>query len=273
MRKHRVLSSRNVATAACRSAANCDGFVERVRNETGINMEIIPADEEARLTLAGCSPLLHPEKPYALVFDIGGGSTEVAWTAIDANGVPRVLDVISICSGVVTFCERFGGDVTSPETFAAMSNEIQNDLAAFEARNNIAAEIVNGTVQMLGTSGTVTTLGAAYLELPYYNRSRVDGLELDFDDVFRVSDRLAATDFATRAANGCIGPTRADLVVPGCAILDAICALWPVGRLRIADRGIREGLLLELIAENRRTRSNNTKNRPQKNQAQSREQA
>jgi exopolyphosphatase/guanosine-5'-triphosphate,3'-diphosphate pyrophosphatase len=254
MKRHGVIKSRNVATAACRSAANCDGFVDRVLNETGIAIEIIPADEEARLTLAGCSPLLNPNKPYALVFDIGGGSTEVAWTVVDADGAPQVLDVISICSGVVTFCERFGGDKTSPEIFAAMSNEIKSDLAGFEARNNIAQEITKGTVQMLGTSGTVTTLGAAYLELPYYNRSRVDGLELDFSDVFTVSNRLSKTDFATRAANGCIGKARADLVVPGCAILDAICRLWPVGRLRIADRGIREGLLLELIAENRQSR-------------------
>ncbi|MCW9033562.1 MAG: Ppx/GppA family phosphatase [Rhodospirillales bacterium] len=251
MERCKVVNSRNIATAACRGAANCDGFVDKVREKTGIEIEIIPAEEEARLTLAGCSPLLNDQKPYALVFDIGGGSTEVAWTKVNPNGSPEVLDVISICSGVVTFCERFGGDFIKPEVYATMSAEIRAELEPFEKKHNINAEIAAGTVQMLGTSGTVTTLGAAYLELPFYNRSRVDGLELDFSDVFRVSNLLAGTDFKTRAANGCIGPTRADLVVSGCAILDAVCTLWPVGKLRIADRGIREGLLHELISANK----------------------
>ncbi len=251
MQRCKVVSSRNIATAACRSAANCDGFVDRVRQETGIEIEIISPEEEARLTLAGCSPLLSKEKPYALVFDIGGGSTEVAWTKVSADGSPEVLDVISICSGVVTFCERFGGDFIKPEVYAAMSAEIRGELETFETKHNIGSEIANGTVQMLGTSGTVTTLGAAHLDLPFYNRSRVDGLVMDFSDVFTVSDKLAATDFETRAANGCIGPTRADLVVSGCAILDAVCRLWPVGKLGIADRGIREGLLHELIRADR----------------------
>jgi len=256
MKKHNVRATRNVATAACRSAANCEGFLDKVVSETGLEMEIIPPDEEARLTLAGCSSLLAPEPRNAIVFDIGGGSTEVAWVDLSESNAPRVRDVMSLCEGVVTFCEKYGGDRISPETYREMADEIKRQFTPFEEKNRIGDFIAQGQVQMLGTSGTVTTLGASYLDLPHYTRSKVDGLSMNFDDVIRTSQKLADTDFDTRAANPCIGPSRADLVVPGCAILEAICELWPVGRLRIADRGIREGIINELILANRRNRHN-----------------
>jgi exopolyphosphatase/guanosine-5'-triphosphate,3'-diphosphate pyrophosphatase len=124
-------------------------------------------------------------------------------------------------------------------------------LAPLEDRHGISREVAAGRVQMIGTSGTVTTLGAAYFQLKRYERTRVDGLELGFEDIATVSAALSGSDWAARAVNPCIGPDRADLVVPGCAILEAICRRWPVGRLRIADRGIREGLLMEMMIADR----------------------
>jgi len=254
MRHHNVRASRNVATAACRSAANCKGFLEKVIDETGLSVEIIPPEEEARLTLAGCAPLLAAEPANAIVFDIGGGSTEVAWVDLANRTTPKVRDVMSLCEGVVTFCEKYGGDRIAPATYRQMTEEIKRQFAPFEKANRIGELIAKNQVQMLGTSGTVTTLGAAYLKLPHYVRSKVDGLSMNFYDVKRVCRELADTDFHDRAANPCIGPSRADLVVPGCAILEAVCELWPVGNLRIADRGIREGIINELIFADRRDR-------------------
>ena len=254
MKKHKVRATRNVATAACRSAANCEGFIDKVDAETGLQMEIIPPDEEARLTLAGCAPLLTPKPHNALVFDIGGGSTEVAWVDLADINAPKVRDVMSLCEGVVTFCEKYGGDRIAPEVYREMTDAIKCQFTPFEEKNRIGKAIAEGQVQMLGTSGTVTTLGAAFLNLPHYTRSKVDGLSMNFEDVFKTSQVLARTDFHTRAANPCIGPSRADLVVPGCAILEAVCELWPVGRLRIADRGIREGIINELIIADRNNR-------------------
>jgi len=250
MRGHKVRATRNVATAACRSAANCEGFIDKVSSQTGLDLEIIPPEEEARLTLAGCAPLLEETPPNAIVFDIGGGSTEVAWVDLSDPTAPRVRDVMSLCEGVVTFCEKYGGDRITPKTYRAMTEEIKEQFMPFEKKNRIGDLIAKGEVQMLGTSGTVTTLGASYLELPYYTRSKVDGLSMSFEDVVRVSRLLADTDFKTRATNPCIGHSRADLVVPGCAILEAVCETWPVGTLRIADRGIREGIINELIRAN-----------------------
>ena len=100
---------------------------------------------------------------------------------------------------------------------------------------------------MLGSSGTVTTLAGVHLALPRYIRALVDGSTLTFDQIELVSRHLAGLDIKGRAANPCVGQERADLVLSGCAILDAICATWPIGRLRVADRGIREGILFELM--------------------------
>ena len=104
-----------------------------------------------------------------------------------------------------------------------------------------------GRVQMLGSSGTVTTLAGIHLALPRYTRALVDGSSLTFEQIAAVSAHLAGLDLAGRAASPCVGRERADLVLSGCAILDAICETWPVGRLRVADRGVREGILFDLI--------------------------
>ena len=250
----RVTRARYVATEACRRAENCGEFVSRVRERTGIEIEIISSDEEARLVVAGCAPLLDRRVPHALVFDIGGGSTELVWLAVprDPHLPPRVLDFLSLPNGVVTLTDRYGGREVSRATYDAMVTEMRESLRPFEERHRIAPQIARGTVQMLGSSGTVTTLAGIHLELPRYNRALVDGTALTFDCARAVSERLVSLGYAARAAHPCIGSDRADLVLAGCAILEAICQLWPVGRLRVADRGIREGILLGLLAARKR---------------------
>ncbi len=244
---HRVSRARTIATEACRRAGNGPDFMARVRGETGLDLEIITPEEEARLVVAGCSALLDPHVPNALVFDIGGGSTELVWLSVPpSGGAVTIIDSVSLPHGVVTLADRYGGREVSPETYAAMVAEIDAALADVDARNNIAARVAAGAVQMLGSSGTVTTLAAVHFRLPRYNRRRVDGATLSFDDLRRASRLLSSQSHEQRVRNGCIGIERADLVIGGCAILEAICNRWPVGKLRIADRGIREGILLNL---------------------------
>ncbi len=251
IRRAGVRRVRGIATEACRRAANAGTFLERVRATTGLVLEPISPKDEVRLTLAGCSPLLDPAYPYVLLFDIGGGSTEVSWIAQHPDREPEVLSMVSLPYGVVTFAERYGGDRVGVNAYAEMVGTVFDDLAPIEAERRIIHEVRDGRVQMVGTSGTVTTLAAAFLHLNRYDRAKVDGLDLGFRELTQVSAALAGSDFATRAANPCIGPERADLVVAGCAILDAVCRRWPVGRLRVADRGIREGLLMAMIREDR----------------------
>lgn len=247
-RRHGVTRMRGVATEACRRAANCDAFIGRVRAETGIALDIIGGDEEAELALAGCIPLLDGGARHALVFDIGGGSTELMFLGLAAPGEPDILDVTSLPCGVVTLSERHGGRDIPPQVYRTMVDDALSLLAPFEARNAIAARARAGGLQMLGTSGTVTTLAAVSLELPKYDRARVDGRWIAGEEIARTSDRLARMSYRERADHPCIKRGRADLVVAGCAILEAIMRRWPVGRVRIADRGLREGILLALMA-------------------------
>jgi exopolyphosphatase/guanosine-5'-triphosphate,3'-diphosphate pyrophosphatase len=246
----RVATGRYVATEACRQAANCGAFLARVREEIGIEIEIISSTEEARLVVTGCAPLLDPRIPYAIVFDIGGGSTEIVWLRLwggGNRGRPEILGSMSLPFGVVTLTDRFGGAEVSPATYRAMVAEAAAALAPFERGHDIQRHVRTGRVQMLGSSGTVTTLAGIHLALPRYTRALVDGSVLTFGQISVVSAHLAGLDLAGRAANPCIGHERADLVLSGCAILDAICATWPVGRLRVADRGVREGILFDLM--------------------------
>jgi exopolyphosphatase / guanosine-5'-triphosphate,3'-diphosphate pyrophosphatase len=246
-----VDAGRYVATEACRRAANCHEFLGRVKREIGLEIEIISSREEARLVVAGCSPLLHPRTPYAIIFDIGGGSTEIVWLRLwrgaDGRRRPLILGAASLPFGVVTLTDRFGGTEVSPATYRLMVAEAAAALVPFEYRHRILRKVHEGKVQMLGSSGTVTTLAGIHLALPRYIRAMVDGSMLTFEQIAAVSEHLAGLDFAGRAANPCIGHERADLVLSGCAVLDAICATWPVGRLRVADRGVREGILLNLM--------------------------
>ncbi len=266
-----VKETRAIATEACRQAENGDAFLEHIRRETGLRMKSISAAEEAELTLAGCAPLLGTGHPRTLIFDIGGGSTELMWVdnRIDnrtgntggngpgqknkkthgkPQGKPKALDVLSLPIGVVGLAEEFGEDALEPDDFETIVARVDAALAPFEDRHGIAAEIEAGNVHMLGTSGTVTTMGAIYLDLPRYDRSRVDGLSIRWESIEAICAKLVTLDFGARHDHPCIGPGRADLMVMGCAVLTAICRRWPVTHLTAADRGIREGLLLDMMA-------------------------
>lgn len=261
MRRRGVTRVRAVATEACRRAANCGAFLHRVERETGIRLEIITSSEEASLAIFGCAPLLDRGIPNALVFDIGGGSTEVTWFDVAKIGKGRgdltktlrdapeeaLLGWHSVPLGVVTLSERYGGGSVTPEAYSEMVAAMTEALSGFERDRCLREVIARGELQMLGTSGTVTTLAGIHCKLPRYDRSVVDGSYLDFDTVREISHRIAAMSYEERAASPCIGRERADLVIAGCAILEALCTLWPVGRLRVADRGLREGILFLLM--------------------------
>ncbi len=252
IRLRAVVRSRNVATDACRRAKNCEEFLSRARNETGIDLEIITSGEEARLALTGCLPLLESGEPRGFVFDIGGGSTELIWIDLSGEnngGGPRILGTLSLPVGVVNVTERYGCDRVGRMAYERMVCEIESMLAAFEADHRIRDEIDSGAVQMLGTSGTVTTLASVSQGLQRYDRALVDGSFLERDKVLAINARLADSSYAERVDMPCIGPDRADLVVAGAAILDAIWRTWPVVRLRVADRGLREGILMNLMSE------------------------
>jgi exopolyphosphatase/guanosine-5'-triphosphate,3'-diphosphate pyrophosphatase len=196
-------------------------------------------------------PLLDNSYPYALIFDIGGGSTEIIWIKQHHDRPAQLIALLSMPLGVVTLAEEYGFGAIDTTLRTAIINRIDAHLAAFDHANSIAPAVANGQVQMLGTSGTVTTLGAIELGLPRYQRSKVDGLYLDLDKVNLISGQLTSVDFNERARMPCVGRGRADLVAVGCTILEALCGRWPANRLRIADRGIREGLLMAMIAADR----------------------
>ena len=246
IRRQGVARARAVATEACRRAGNCQDFVDRTRRATGLDLEIISSGEEARLSLTGCAPLLESSWPWALVFDIGGGSTELSWTRL-VEGRPEIEGSISLPLGVVTLGERFPQGDDDAQAYADMVAEVDGYLDPFDADHGISARLEEGSVQMLGSSGTVTTLAGVHLNLPRYDRNRVDGYRLAFDAIEEVTRRIADMPVDERERHPCIGRERADLVLAGCAILEAICRRWPVGTVRVADRGVREGILLALM--------------------------
>ena len=259
IRRHEVAGVRGVATEACRRAGNGRTFLARVVAETGLSFDLIDAREEAELALAGCAPLFTAAAAAAaatapamhgLLVDIGGGSTQIAWVALGPGPALRTIDTVSLPFGVVTLLERWGTDPDA-ESDRAMRADVATYLAPFAARHAIGAAIEAGRVHMVGTSGTVTMLASVAQGLGRYNRSRVDGYVLDFPAIQAHSAELARLGTAGRALHPCIGRERADLTVGGCIVLQAICDLLPVGRLTVADRGLREGILLGLMARAR----------------------
>lgn len=250
IRRRNVSQGRYVATAACRNAANCDEFLDRVESETGLSIETISAEEEARLTVAGCFPLLEEAARHSLVFDIGGGSTEVMWLARNGEA-HEMVDWISMPFGVVSLTEKFGQGPFDVEMWDDIVEELLARLSPFCEVHGISGHVSRAEVQMLGSSGTVTTLAGLMMKLERYDRSRVDGSFLEFTDIHRLSKHLSGMTARDRAAHPCIGSDRADMMAAGCAILEAICRRWPVGRLRVADRGVREGILVDLMGRKR----------------------
>ncbi|MFZ1813527.1 MAG: hypothetical protein WAU16_03715 [Rhizobiaceae bacterium] len=254
-----VAAQRLIATEACRRAENGAQFLERVKRETGLDLEIVDRETEARLAAEGCGSLMDPGSHGAVLFDIGGGSSELI--LVDrrqgtgkANGgrsgglvSPQIVAWTSMPLGVVTLSERHGGRNVSRENFSAMVAEVREHLDAFEGRNRLSSIWHPEKTHLLGTSGTVTTIAGVHLELPRYDRRKVDGIWLSSVEVDKVIGDLVAMDYEARALNPCIGRERADLVLAGCAILEAIRETWPSPRLRVADRGLREGILSELM--------------------------
>jgi exopolyphosphatase/guanosine-5'-triphosphate,3'-diphosphate pyrophosphatase len=254
LKRRNVGLVRSVATEACRRAVNGRAFVDRVRAETGIQLEIISAEQEARLAVIGCHALLEPGDGPALVFDIGGGSTElVLLDGEDANGAPRLGEWHSAPWGVVSLSEsepHEGDDEAALRVaYERMRARVRDSFASFAG--TLAAARGNGPIRLLGTSGTVTTLASLHLDLPRYDRRAVDGLVVHSAAMSAISQRLAGMQIADRARLPSIGDERADLVVAGCAILEVILDLWPAERLAVADRGIREGILRTLMAGGR----------------------
>jgi exopolyphosphatase/guanosine-5'-triphosphate,3'-diphosphate pyrophosphatase len=246
MRARKAGRLRLIATEACRAAANSEDFRNRVAAATGIELEVIDRETEAALAVIGCSPLIHPKARGAILFDIGGGSTELVRIERDReSGDPDIKAWMSIPVGVVTLAERFGGHEITPESYAAMVSEVAAHLAAFAAQYGFNLY----GMHLLGTSGTVTTLGGLHLGLARYDRRKVDGIWMNDIEITQVIARLCGMDYQKRVANGCIGVERADLVLAGCAILDAIRRAFPLPRLRVADRGLREGMLVEMMRE------------------------
>jgi exopolyphosphatase/guanosine-5'-triphosphate,3'-diphosphate pyrophosphatase len=239
---------RLIATEACRAASNADGFRDRVAAETGIRLEVIDRETEAALAVLGCSPLLDQQGRGAILFDIGGGSTELVRIERDPaepNATPRIKAWMSIPLGVVTLAEHFGGRDVTPQSYALMVQEVAQHVAPFAAEHGADLQ----GMHLLGTSGTVTTLAGVHLNLLRYDRRRIDGVWLNNAEVTATIARLLGMSYQERAANNCIGVERADLVLAGCAILDAIRNAFPLPRLRVADRGLREGMLVEMMRE------------------------
>ena len=245
---------RLIATEACRAAANAEGFRSRVVAETGIELEVIDRETEAALAVKGRAPLLDPGGRGAILFDIGGGSTELVRIERDVsedNPQPRIKAWMSIPLGVVTLAEQFGGRDVTPEIYAAMEQEVANHVAPFaEAHGGDLADM-----HLLGTSGTVTTLAGIHLNLARYDRRRIDSIWMNDSDITATISKLLGMSYEERANNSCISVERADLVLAGCAILDAIRHAFPLPRLRVADRGLREGMLVEMMREDGALRS------------------
>ena len=237
---------RTIATEACRAAENSDIFLDRIRTEAGIDLEIIDRETESTLAAVGCSPLLDRNARGAILFDIGGGSSEVMLVS-RPDGAPHATAIkgpwISLPLGVVTLAERFGGVEVTSQLYDAMVAHVAGYLAPFAAEHG---KDVAG-MHLLGTSGTVTTVAGVHLGLERYDRRRVDGIWMSESDITEAIETLLSMSYRERADNACIGTERADLVLAGCAILDAIRNAFPMPRLRVADRGLREGMLVEMM--------------------------
>jgi exopolyphosphatase / guanosine-5'-triphosphate,3'-diphosphate pyrophosphatase len=259
--RHGVARARMVATQACRIAGNGPAFITRVRDHTGLDLEILTPETEANLAVAGCATLVDTSADYVLVFDIGGGSSEIIWLDLTRPGARRggihgrinvdaaIAAWTSLPVGVVTLAERFDGRNVTGDSFEAMVTSVQAMLAPFEHQHRFKERIAGHGMHLLGTSGTVTTIAGILLDLPRYDRNQVDGIWLKVPDIESITARLLAQSYEQRIAEPCIGRERADLVLAGCAILEAILRFWPAERLRVADRGLREGILTTLMME------------------------
>ena len=242
-----IYRSRFVATAACRRAKNCNDFIATVKKETGLNIEIISPKEESRLAVVGCIPLLNCNIKRALVFDIGGGSTEISLARISNSGKTFIEGFVSLPYGVVTVSEAFPGNEMTELAYNTIIERTQGILTDFEAKFQISEAIRNQEIQIIGTSGTVTVLGAVHLNLNRYNRSAVDGLSVSTSELEKTIFKIKRLGTDGRSRHPCIGSQKSDLTMAGCAIIEALLQFWPISEVTVADRGIREGILLDLM--------------------------
>jgi exopolyphosphatase / guanosine-5'-triphosphate,3'-diphosphate pyrophosphatase len=242
--------TRCITTQACRMAKNGEDFLGRIREETGLEFEIISTEEEARLAAAGCAELIDEHAEAALIFDIGGGSTELSW--MRQTGGSKIFDCnawTSMPFGVVNLSEKWGGRELTLERYEAIVDSVRNEIAACGDPAGLKTHFNDGKAHILGTSGTVTSIAGVSLGLKKYRRDRVDGLWLDVCEARDTIEKLRAMSFDERVREPCIGADRADLVVCGCAILEALIREWPTTRIRVADRGLREGILADLASQ------------------------
>jgi len=262
---HSVIRMRLVATEACRRARNSAEFIRKIQRETGLRLEIIPAEEEARLAVISCAPLVTPETEHLLVIDIGGGSTELVWIDLSEVAPPdrrrailtvklglragavaavagqaRVVDWISVPLGVATLREQFNDVEDDAARFALMSWHFEEQLHDFSPYQNPAPR---AGFQIIGTSGTVTTVAASYLGLRRYDRNKVDGLRMTSAQIDKVIRDYLALGPEGRRTDPRIGRDRHALIMSGAAILQALMRVWPTDVMSVADRGLREGLL------------------------------
>ena len=255
--RHGVTRARHIATEACRRACNGEDFLWLVQARTGLRFEVIAPAEEARLAVASCENLLDPAVPYGLLVDIGGGSTEVSWMRVGHGRCGTAIELVDMTSvpwGVVTLTEACvrGQPRERPVVRACyddMVGRIRQDLQPFCARHGIAGAVARGEVQMVGASGTVTTVSAHHLGLRRYNRGLVDGSRLPHASILRICEELSQLSVAELTAVPCIGNDRADLALAGGAILEAVCRQWPASIVTVADRGLREGVLMDLMRQ------------------------
>jgi exopolyphosphatase/guanosine-5'-triphosphate,3'-diphosphate pyrophosphatase len=266
IRRRKAIRVKAIATQACRMAGNGPEFVERVARETGLRLQIITPREEAQLSVAGCVSLLDRRMDAALVVDVGGGSTELSWVDLNGSGLdarPRqfapwrlpIRAWLSIAVGVVTLAEDFPEDGKDQHAwFRAMVEAVKARIEGFPHAEPLRETFAEGRAHLIGTSGAITSLAGMHLNLERYDRARVDGLWMTRDECEAAADRLLALTPEGRAAQACIGPDRADLVLAGAAILQAVQELWPCKRVRVADRGLREGLLMSLMSDQKKTR-------------------
>lgn len=254
-----IIKSRFVATAACRRAVNCKEFVDLVKKEAGLDLEIISSKEESRLAVVGCVPLLNRNIKRMLVFDIGGGSTEISLARITETGKMFIEGYVSLPYGVVTISEAFPKQDMTNLAYNTIIERTQESLKEFDQKFQIFEGIKNQEIQVIGTSGTVTVLGAVHLNLPRYNRSAVDGISISGPDIEHVIYKIKTMGDEGRKKHPCIGPLKSDLTISGCAIIEALMTFWPIAEITVADRGIREGILLDMMHHERQNRHKNSR--------------
>lgn len=262
MKRRGVTRMWNVATQACREAENSNDFVKIIEDNTKIKLDIIDPREEARLAVLSCKELLDTKYNKGIIFDIGGGSTEVIWVEFCEKKIPKIIDWISIPLGVVNLSEEYGTKkALTSEKYLEIKNRVKEYLVPFEKKNLINVSIVDNNVQLMGTSGTVTTLTSMLLKQTFYDRSKVDGAWMKSNHLVNLCKDLSIMDYAERLNLNTLSNDRADLVVSGCAIFEALADIWPIQDVRVADRGIREGMLHHLIDKQRRKNKANRRNK------------